>query len=53
MFTLGNILDDEDLVKTLHQSKGMAAEIKKRVQLSEETEKQLNHARQKYLPVSI
>ncbi len=49
---LGHILDDEDLVETLQMSKGMSEEIHKRVEQSEETEKKLNLARQKYLPAS-
>lgn len=48
----GHILDDQDLVQTLQQSKGIAAEIYERVKQSEETEKRLNLARKKYLPVA-
>ena len=48
----GHILDDEDLVQTLQQSKAMSEEVHKRVAKSEVTEKQLNQARQRYLPVS-
>ena len=48
----GHILDDQDLVETLQQSKGKNQEIYTRVQQSEETEKSINVARKKYLPVS-
>ena len=48
----GHILDDQDLVETLEKSKGMSEEIKKRVSHAEDTEKELNQARHKYLPVS-
>ncbi|WAR20147.1 DYH6-like protein, partial [Mya arenaria] len=48
----GHILDDQDLVETLQQSKGMAGEIYDRIRQSEETEKRLNLARQRYLPVA-
>lgn len=47
----GHILDDQDLVETLQQSKGMAGEIYERVKQSEEMEKKLNQARKRYLPV--
>lgn len=50
---LGHILDDQDLVETLQRSKGMAAEIHGRIKESEETEKRLNIARKRYLPVSV
>ena len=50
---LGHILDDQDLVDTLQQSKGKSSEITKRVAQSEETEKKLNLARKRYLPVSL
>ena len=49
---LGHILDDQDLVETLKKSKVMSAEMRVRVEQSEEAEKKLNQARQKYLPVS-
>lgn len=51
MFT-GHILDDQDLIETLQKSKVMAAEIAKRIEQSEETEKKLNVARQRYVSVS-
>ncbi|XP_019625905.1 PREDICTED: LOW QUALITY PROTEIN: dynein heavy chain 6, axonemal-like [Branchiostoma belcheri] len=48
----GHILDDQDLIETLQRSKKMSAEITQRVGQSEETEKNINQARQKYLPVA-
>ncbi|XP_067943512.1 dynein axonemal heavy chain 6-like [Watersipora subatra] len=48
----GHILDDEDLISTLEQSKTMSLEIGKRMNLSEQTEKDMNIMRQKYLPVA-
>ena len=49
----GHILDDQDLVETLQQSKGKNQEIYTRVQQSEVTEKSINSARKKYLPVRV
>ena len=49
----GHILDDKDLVQTLEQSKTKAAEIKLRILQSETTERHLNVARKRYLPVAI
>lgn len=46
-------MDDQDLVDTLQQSKGKSSEITNRVAQSEETEKKLNLARKRYLPVSF
>lgn len=51
MFCAGHILDDQDLVDTLQQSKGKNQEIYTRVQQSEETERKIDAARKKYLPV--
>lgn len=53
MWYSGHILDDQDLVDTLQQSKGKSSEITNRVAQSEETEKKLNLARKRYLPVSV
>lgn len=50
---LGHILDDQDLVETLQQSKGKNQEIYSRVQQSEETEKSIDSARKKYMPESF
>ena len=46
-------MDDQDLVETLQQSKGKNQEIYTRVQQSEGTEKSINSARKKYLPVGV
>ena len=48
----GNILDDEDLITTLDDSKKMADAIHSRVVQSEETEEKINQSREKYLPVA-
>lgn len=48
----GHILDDQDLVDTLEKSKKMSGEIQKRVGESEVTQKKIEQARKKYLPVS-
>ncbi|RKO89719.1 dynein heavy chain and region D6 of dynein motor-domain-containing protein [Blyttiomyces helicus] len=49
----GNILDDEELIDTLNQSKVTSAAIKERVAQAETTEKEINVAREKYRPVAI
>ena len=49
----GNILDDEELINTLNQSKITSAAIKERVALAETTEREINTAREKYRPVAI
>ncbi|KAI9002652.1 dynein heavy chain and region D6 of dynein motor-domain-containing protein [Gaertneriomyces semiglobifer] len=49
----GNILDDEELINTLNQSKVTSAAIKERVAQAEATEKQINAAREKYRPVAV
>ncbi|KAJ1555212.1 Dynein heavy chain 6, axonemal, partial [Nowakowskiella sp. JEL0078] len=49
----GNILDDEELIDTLNQSKITSAAIKERVAQAEQTEKDINIAREKYRPVAI
>ncbi|KAJ3052746.1 Dynein heavy chain 6, axonemal [Rhizophlyctis rosea] len=49
----GNILDDEELINTLNQSKVTSAAIKERVSQAEATEKEINVAREKYRPVAI
>lgn len=48
----GNILDDEDLITTLDESKTMADVIHSRVVQSEETEAKINLSRERYLPVA-
>ncbi|KAJ3125643.1 Dynein heavy chain 6, axonemal, partial [Physocladia obscura] len=49
----GNILDDEELINTLNQSKVTSAAIKERVSLAEKTEVEINTARERYRPVAI
>ena len=48
----GNILDDESLIETLNTSKVTSDDIKLRVQQSEETEKEIENAREFYRPVA-
>ena len=48
----GNILDDEDLISTLDDSKKVANVIHTRVVQSEETKEKINLSREKYLPVA-
>ncbi|KAJ3215607.1 Dynein heavy chain 6, axonemal [Dinochytrium kinnereticum] len=49
----GNILDDEELIQTLNQSKVTSAAIKERVAQAETTEKEINQVRERYRPVAI
>ncbi|KAJ1344291.1 hypothetical protein BSLG_001431 [Batrachochytrium salamandrivorans] len=49
----GNILDDEELINTLNQSKITSAAINERVLQAEQTEQDINMAREKYRPVAI
>ncbi|KAJ3111652.1 Dynein heavy chain 6, axonemal [Phlyctochytrium bullatum] len=49
----GNILDDEELINTLNQSKVTSAAIKDRVSEAEATEKEINNTREKYRTVAI
>jgi dynein heavy chain len=49
----GNILDDEELISTLNQSKVTSGAINERVALAEKTEIAINAAREKYRPVAI
>ena len=49
----GHILDDQDLVETLQQSKGTSQEIHIRVKQSEEAQAKIDMARKRYLPVSF
>jgi dynein heavy chain len=49
----GNILDDEELITTLNQSKVTSAAIKERVSQAETTEHEINTAREKYRPVAV
>jgi dynein heavy chain, axonemal len=47
-----NILDDQNLIDLLKQSKETNSEIQQRLQLNEGTERALNVARQKYSPIA-
>lgn len=49
----GNILDDEELINTLSQSKATSDEVSKKVQEAEETEKTIDETRELYRPVAI
>ncbi|XP_046391604.1 dynein axonemal heavy chain 6 [Ischnura elegans] len=49
----GNILDDEELIDTLNESKETAAIIASRLEQSEATEKKISIAREKYRSVSV
>nr|XP_015200901.1 PREDICTED: dynein heavy chain 6, axonemal [Lepisosteus oculatus] len=48
----GNILDNEELIKTLQESKVTSAAIKTRLDEAEATEVKINAAREKYRPVA-
>ncbi|XP_074141707.1 dynein axonemal heavy chain 6 isoform X2 [Sminthopsis crassicaudata] len=48
----GNILDNEELISTLQDSKITSGAIKTRLQEAESTEKMINAAREKYRPVA-
>eukprot|EP00644_Phytophthora_capsici_P000329 jgi/Phyca11/5088/fgenesh1_pm.PHYCAscaffold_4_\ len=48
----GNILEDEDAINTMNQSKQVADEIKKEQQVAEKTELEIDTVRQGYKPVA-
>eukprot|EP00304_Pavlova_gyrans_P012708 CAMPEP_0206041750 /NCGR_PEP_ID=MMETSP1466-20131121/6142_1 /ASSEMBLY_ACC=CAM_ASM_001126 /TAXON_ID=44452 /ORGANISM="Pavlova gyrans, Strain CCMP608" /LENGTH=4121 /DNA_ID=CAMNT_0053416453 /DNA_START=38 /DNA_END=12403 /DNA_ORIENTATION=- len=48
----GNILDDEDLINTLDNSKKTSSETEKAVSAAEETSKEIDEAREEYRPVA-
>ncbi|GCB71828.1 hypothetical protein scyTo_0001714 [Scyliorhinus torazame] len=48
----GNILDNEELINTLQQSKVTSGAIKVRLEEAEATEQKINSAREKYRPVA-
>ncbi|KAG6610110.1 Dynein heavy chain [Phytophthora cinnamomi] len=48
----GNILEDEDAINTMNQSKQVADEIKKEQQVAEKTEIEIDSVRQGYKPVA-
>ncbi|VDP74024.1 unnamed protein product [Echinostoma caproni] len=49
----GNILDNEDLINTLNESKVKSSEISKRLSEATSTEQKITNARSKYSPVAI
>ncbi|KAF5829736.1 dynein heavy chain and region D6 of dynein motor-domain-containing protein [Dunaliella salina] len=49
----GNILDDEELINTLAQSKITSNEISAKVAEAEVTEKQIDETREQYRPVAV
>ncbi|GMH32802.1 hypothetical protein BSKO_00636 [Bryopsis sp. KO-2023] len=49
----GNILDDEELINTLSQSKVTSNEIAAKVEEAEKTEKEIDETRELYRPVAI
>lgn len=48
----GNILDNEDLINTLNESKVKSSEITKRLSEATVTEQKITNARSKYSPVA-
>uniref|UniRef100_H2ZI85 AAA+ ATPase domain-containing protein n=1 Tax=Ciona savignyi TaxID=51511 RepID=H2ZI85_CIOSA len=46
----GSLLDDEQLVNTLHSSKTISAEVSEQLQVSEQTERKIDAAREGYRP---
>ena len=48
----GNILDNEELINTLNDSKVTSATIAERLKVAEETEEKITLAREKYRPVA-
>jgi len=49
----GNILDDEELINTLAQSKVTSNDIEEKVAIAERTEKEIDVTRELYRPVAI
>ena len=49
----GSLLDDEELVLTLQDSKKTAIQVTKQLQVSEETEIKIDEARNSYKPISV
>ncbi|KYO35065.1 hypothetical protein Y1Q_0000966 [Alligator mississippiensis] len=49
---IGNILDNEELINTLQESKVTSGAIKTRLKEAETTEEKINAAREKYRPVA-
>ncbi|CAB4026765.1 dynein heavy chain 1, axonemal-like, partial [Paramuricea clavata] len=49
----GNPVDDVDLIQTLEASKVKAGEIKAKVVIAEQTEKDIDETRSQYIPVAV
>src|SRR5262249_17781250 len=49
----GEILDDEELIETLDRSETTSKTVKKRLQQAEETEKNIDQAREQFRPVAF
>jgi dynein heavy chain len=49
----GNILDDEELINTLQQSKVTSTEIEEKVRIAERTEAEIDATRAKYKPTAF
>lgn len=47
------ILDDEELIKTLEESKFRSGEVTKKLEETEIIEKEINENRNSYLPIAI
>jgi len=49
----GNILEDEEAINTINESKSISDDIKKKQKIAEETEKKIDTVRQGYKPVAF
>ncbi|MEE6511728.1 hypothetical protein FKM82_018461 [Ascaphus truei] len=49
----GNPVDDVDLIKVLEASKQKAGEIKAKVRVAEQTERDIDNTRRQYIPVAV
>lgn len=49
----GSPVDDTDLIQTLEQSKAKSMEIKAKVVIAEQTEKDIDETRSQYIPVAV